>query len=400
MNAMAMREPPFRLAVVADYREEGWPSMDLTAEMFLRHTGANEAEAVCPPFRRRLTRLPLLGRTHWARNADRLLNRLRDYPRHLARQVYNFDLFHICDHSYAQLVHVLPADRTGVFLHDLDTFACLLDPARCRRPRWFRAMSRHILRGLQKAAVVFHATHFIREEIERLGLLDMNRLARVPLGVATEFTSDSPDSAFDGDLLRQTVGDAPFLLHVGSCVPRKRIDVLLEVFAAVRERFPRLQLVQIGGHWTPAQLRQAQRLRIADAVRQISDVAREVIAAFYRRAACILQTSESEGFGLPVIEALACGGIVVASDIPALREAAGQAALYCPVGDVSAWSELVLRVLHDSSNAPPLGVRLARAARYSWDAHTLTILQSYWRLLQRRLSPGSHLLEEPCELSI
>ena len=70
-----------RLAVVADYPEEGWPSMDLAAEMLLSEApraGGPRAERVCPAFRRRLGRLPWLGRRRLAVNADRLLNRFLD----------------------------------------------------------------------------------------------------------------------------------------------------------------------------------------------------------------------------------------------------------------------------------------------------------------------------------
>src|SRR5262249_46580552 len=119
-----------RLAILADYPEEGWPSMDLFAEVLLRQgaaAGPLRVERVCPPFRRRFTRLPVLGRRGIAFNADRLLNRFCDYPRQMRRQRSAFDFFHLCDHSYAQLLHELPPDRTGVFCHDLDTFRCLLE---------------------------------------------------------------------------------------------------------------------------------------------------------------------------------------------------------------------------------------------------------------------------------
>src|SRR4051794_14813358 len=93
---------PFRVAVVCDYPEEGWPSMDLTAAMVLDHlalghAGTVEAERVEPPFRRRLTRWPVVGRLGAARNADRLLNRFVDYPRALTRVVRGgrFDVYHL-----------------------------------------------------------------------------------------------------------------------------------------------------------------------------------------------------------------------------------------------------------------------------------------------------------------
>ena len=139
---------PLRLAVLGDYLEENWRSMNLCAEML---TGCLEKETVAakrlwPPFHHRATRLPWLGRGHLARNIDRSLNRLWDYPPLLKAHCKGFDCFHVVDHSYSQLVHQLPAERTGVFCHDLDTFRCLLQPDKERRPRWFRAMTAHILR--------------------------------------------------------------------------------------------------------------------------------------------------------------------------------------------------------------------------------------------------------------
>ena len=112
---------------------------------------------------------------------------------------------------------------------------------------------------------------------------------------------------------------------------------------------------------------------------QVRGIQPAQLAELYRRAAVILQPSEAEGFGLPVIEALACGAIVVASDIPVLREVGGDAVIYCPVGDVGAWVRgscaCIRWVLR-----PQLPERLACAARYSWVAHARTIADAYLRL--------------------
>jgi glycosyltransferase involved in cell wall biosynthesis len=165
------------------------------------------------------------------------------------------------------------------------------------------------------------------------------------------------------------------LLHVGSCIPRKRIDVLLEVFAAVRK--PGMNLVQIGGEWTSAQRAQIDRLNLTDVVDQKRGLSRSQIADFYRSAAVVLQPSDAEGFGLPVVEALACGARVVASDIPVLHEVGGDAALYCPVGDVDAWADTVSKLLAGQELAPPLEERLAQAARFSWAEHARVIADAY-----------------------
>jgi glycosyltransferase involved in cell wall biosynthesis len=360
--------------------------MDLAAEMLHRqvvmgHAAELRAERVCPPFQRRVGRLPFVGTRGAAVNADRLANRFWDYPGHLRRRRDEFDLFHVVDHSYAQLVHALPGERTGVFCHDLDTFHCLLEPRREPRPRWFRAVARRILRGLQKAALVFHSTKQVRSEIERHGLIDPARLVHAPYGVSPEFTPEAPEH----DALPAPVaalGGGPFLLHVGSCVARKRIDVLLEVFAAVRPRFPALRLVKVGSDWSPDQRLRIDRLGLGPHIVSLHGLERRALAALYRAAAVVLLPSEAEGFGLPVIEALACGSILVVSDLPALREVGGPAAVPCPVGDTATWAETVGRLLADPSAAPGLTVRLAQARRFSWANHARIIIAAYQRLLE------------------
>src|SRR5687768_15758715 len=111
--------PTPRLAVICDYPEEGWTSMDLVAEMLLRelrrgHAGAFQAVEICPPFFRLATRIPAFRSTKTSLNIDRILNRWRCYPRALRRLASDCEWHHVCDHSYAHLIHELPAGRSGV----------------------------------------------------------------------------------------------------------------------------------------------------------------------------------------------------------------------------------------------------------------------------------------------
>jgi glycosyltransferase involved in cell wall biosynthesis len=373
------------LAVITDFLEEGWPSMDLLGDMLcqqlaLHHVADLDAEQVCPPYHRRAGRLPLVGSRRISVNVDRLINRTWDYPRFLRKNRNRFDLFHIVDHSYSQLVHNLPAERTGVHCHDLDTFRCLLDPSRDPRPRWFRALASRALRGFQKASLIFYSTLQVRQEIEGHGLIDSRRFVFAPPGVSAEFTAVREEIEPLPPQVK-TLAGAPFLLHVGSCIPRKRIDILLESFAELRKVEPGLRLVKVGVDWSSEQRSQIDRLELAPYIVPLKGLSRGQIAALYRAAAFVLQPSESEGFGLPVIEALACGSIVIASDLPVLREVAGAGAVYCAVGDVSAWVATIAGLLTHPETAPPIALRAALASQYTWTNQARAIVEAYRRLM-------------------
>lgn len=393
-----------RVAVLCDYPEEHWPSMDLTAEMVLSHLASGHsaefsASRVCPPFRHRLSRLPVLGRRGAARNADRLLNRMVDYPRALGRisRRGEYDLFHLVDHSYSQLLHILPPGRAVVTCHDLDTFRCLLEPDAEPRPRWFLAMARRILDGLRKAAAVACDSAATRDGLLAHGIISADRLHVVHLGTHPECSpfADPPADAEAARLLGPADPSAPpDLLHVGSNIPRKRVDVLLSVFACVLRSTPGARLVKVGGAFPPELQRLAHDLGVADSVVTLpffspqSSRDRSILAAVYRRASLVLQPSEAEGFGLPAAEALACGTPLLVSDIPVLREVAGDAAVYRTVGDVPSWTEAAVSLLDERRRSDPsyLSRRasgLDRARLYSWTAHADRLSSIYRDVLSR-----------------
>src|SRR5579859_1190917 len=111
----APRSP--RLALICDFLEEGWPSMDLFGDMLFErfsaeHARSIEVELLRPALHSRFSKISGVGRSGALWNADRLLNRFHDYPLWLKKRAAHFDLFHLVDHSYSQLILDLPADRT------------------------------------------------------------------------------------------------------------------------------------------------------------------------------------------------------------------------------------------------------------------------------------------------
>jgi len=380
-----------RIAIIADYLEEGWPSMDLVADMLFdrlqrEHAGTVEASLVRPVMRRRVGRLAGGGRLPWLPNLDRVANRLWDYPRILSGFNGRFDLYHIVDHSYAQLVHRLPCERTIVTCHDLDTFRSVLDPAAERRSPLFRAMTRHILEGLRKAGHIACDSHATRDALVAKAGIAEERTTVVPNGPHPSCSPrGEPSAELDATRLLGPRGKIADVLHVGSTIPRKRIDVLLRVFAALRRTHPHTRLVRVGGPFTAAQQALVRDLGLGDAIVVLPMLDRSTLAAVYRRSAVLLMPSEREGFGLPVLEALACGTPVVASDVEALREVGGFAVTYCPVEDVDAWSRTAARLLDERASNPAQwtlrrdsGIR--RAAAFSWSRYASDVVSIYSRI--------------------
>ena len=243
---------------------------------------AIEPTLIRPPLRRRADAVAAAAATDAGPSAlDRIANRLWDYPRSSRGLAGRFDLFHIVDHSYAQLVHALPPGRTLVTCHDLDTFRSVLEPELEPRSAMFRAMTRRILDGLRKAGHVACDSDATRDALVARAGIAAERTTVVPNGPHPSCTPDRRAG-------RRRRGRAPAraarrivdLLHVGSTIARKRIDVLLRVFARCVRRHRQLRLMRVGGPFTAEQ----RRSRASSGSATRSSSCRRSIARRWRRS--------------------------------------------------------------------------------------------------------------------
>lgn len=318
----------------------------------------------------------------------RLFNRFAVYPSWILRNRDRFDLFHITDHSYSHLIHNLPKDRCIVTCHDLDTFKCLLEPHLEPRSMAFRAMTRYILDGFRSAHRVICVSSATRDQILHYALVPPDRLAVIPNGVDPAF-SPAPDPESDAQIaamLEPGANGGIEILQVGSALKRKRIDLLLEVFAALRSRLPGARLVRAGGRMSNELRARAEQLGIAGAIIELPMLDQPVLAAAYRRATCVLLPSDSEGFGLPVLEAMACGTPVIVSDLAVLREVGGGAAYYCPVGDIDAWVDTIVRVAARCAERGQIASDqrkqlIEQASKFSWTENASRTADIYREML-------------------
>jgi glycosyltransferase involved in cell wall biosynthesis len=386
-----------RVAVIADFLEEGWPSMDLVAEMLMdrlrrEHAATIEATLVRPALKARLSRV---SRHRLASGLDRIAGRMWDYPRVVTGLAADFDLFHVVDHSYSQLIHELPGECTIVTCHDLDTFRSVLQPQSEPRGIAFRAMTRRIMDGMRKAGHVVCDSSATRDQLVRYAGIADSKTSVVHNGphpsctIAAEPAADWEAARLLDGRRSAIVSEASpppvtNILHVGSTIERKRIDVLLRVVAAIRRREPAVRLVRVGGAFTAAQAASLRDLGLDDSV-VVPFIDRATLAAIYRRSALLLMPSEREGFGLPVVESLMCGTPVVASGIAALREVGGEAVTYCEVDDVDGWERTVCALLDERRRRPEEWARrraagVARAESFSWSRYAAEIVDRYHQM--------------------
>ncbi len=176
-----------------------------------------------------------------------------------------------------------------------------------------------------------------------------------------------------------------YILYVGTLHPRKNLTRLVEAYALLRQQPPphgEWPLLVLAGKrgWMYGRL--AGHVRELGLEREVifpGYVAQADLAALYTGAACFVMPSLYEGFGLPLLEAMACGVPVVAADASSLPEVAGDAALLVAPTDVAAWAAALARVLVDAPLQRELVARgLERAARFSWQrcaCETLAVLE-------------------------
>lgn len=196
------------------------------------------------------------------------------------------------------------------------------------------------------------------------------RIAVARNGVDAHF-SDAPDAAAAERTRRRFAEGRRYILYLGTLEPRKDVETLVGACERlwVRRR-SRPDLVLAGGAgWKSLPLhRRIAHSAFRDKIHVAGYASRSVALDLYRAADVFVYPSLAEGFGLPVVEAMACGTPVVASDIEALREVGGDAAIFVPPGDVATFAREIERVLDDDATREALcEAGPQRAARFTWE---------------------------------
>ncbi|HSQ55611.1 MAG TPA: glycosyltransferase family 1 protein [Gemmata sp.] len=291
---------------------------------------------------------------------------------HAVARLGRFDLYH-----EPNLVPFRVPVPTVVTVHDLSVILF---------PHWHPAdrvkrYEQAFARGLAAAAHIVVDTDAVRGEALKVLGLAPDRVTTVHCGIREDFRPQSPAAI---TAVRERLGLPPrYLLYVGTIEPRKNLTTLLRAFcdlpAALRDSCPLI----LGGAWgwksePERELFEAEARHRG--VRYLGYVADEDLPGLYAGAEALFYPSHYEGFGLPPVEMMACGGAAVVSTADSVREVVGTNALILEPGDLAGWRDAMRRTIADREFLSPYRRgALAQAAVFNWEnaaRQTFAIYQS------------------------
>jgi glycosyltransferase involved in cell wall biosynthesis len=247
-------------------------------------------------------------------------------------------------------------------------------------PRKYALYMRWLIRrAARHADRVITDSENVRGEILRILRTDPHRVTAIALGVSPRFQPASPQAV---RALREDLGlEHPYLLSLGNLEPRKNLRGLLKAFRLVRDRHPGpLELVIAGRFaWLSRPLiADLANSVLRDSIRTTGFVSAEKLPALYSGAEAFVFPTFGEGFGLPVLEAMACGSPVVASGVSSILEVAGNAAVLVDPHSPESIAQGIQTVLGAGADRESIVRRgLEHARRFSWEKTARETLAVY-----------------------
>ena len=281
-------------------------------------------------------------------------------------------------HSPAFVTPLLSSLPAVVTVHDLSFV---------RFPHLFRPANRLYLRTMTRLAVyrarqVIAVSNHAADETARLLGVARDRVQTVYHGIDPRFHPYPQETVDEFRAARHL--PPRFLLYLGTLEPRKNLVRLVEAFAALREPGIKLILAGAKGWYYETLFARVEQLELQDKVLFPGYVPPDELPLWYNGATAFVFPSLYEGFGMPVLEAQACGTPVITSDSSALPEAAGDGALLVDPEDVKAITAALHRILTDADLRATLRQRgLAHAARFTWQRTAAETVAVYRQALSR-----------------
>jgi alpha-1,3-rhamnosyl/mannosyltransferase len=315
-------------------------------------------------------------------------SRAREYLRQCDRFLAARHLQLVCNRGRYDLYHEpnlipLPIDRpTIATLHDLSVLV---------KPEWHPAdrvayYEKYLRRGVRNCVHFLAISESGRQEVIKTLGIPPERVTRTYMGVRPNL-GPLPRNEVSAALQRFGL-PTQFLLYLGTVEPRKNVLRLLQAYcslpASLRERWPLLVVGRWG--WSSSDVADYyEREAKHRGVRQLGYVAEESLALLYNGARALVFPSYYEGFGMPPIEMMACGGAVLASTADAVAEVVGKKAHLVAPEDTDGWRDAMQRVLTDDDWHRSLCEGVTTwAAQFTWENCAADTLQVYRQVCSNR----------------
>jgi alpha-1,3-rhamnosyl/mannosyltransferase len=312
----------------------------------------------------------------WPRAIRARIERRLGYEAELGRGLAAFDVFHATNHIFPYRVR---ATRSVVTIHDM---TLLLFPEWHPADR-LAAMVPAFEPAVRRADHVITPSASTRQDVLKLLPVEPERVSVIPEGVASMFRP-RPAAEVEAALRPLRLRAGEYVLFVGTLEPRKNLERLLGAMELVAPDVG--PLVLAGGHgWNDIPIRRAaEGLARAGRIRSLGYVPAGLRPALLTGARAFVYPSLYEGFGLPPLEAMACGTPVLTSGVASLPEVVGDAALVVNPEDVEALAASLTRIWHDDLLRADLRARgFAQASQFTWERTARLTLEIYRTVLDR-----------------
>lgn len=360
-----------KISIFPDYPEELWPSMQTYQKNLIGElTKPNQQIKV----KTVLNFAKLSKKIGHSNLKTRLFFRFGLNP--LLAPFQQGDINHILDQTYGHLVFFLNPDKTVVTCHDLNPLKFVW------QRQWKEKIKKELyllsLKGMTRATRIIAVSQATKSDIVRLLGYPEERIVVIPEGVNEIFCPVKTEKAYQS-ISKYKLPDK-FLLYVGHSGEYKNLKTALRVFALLIKdpSFADFCFIKIGEDFSDKQKKLIKKLGIVDKIKRLSSIPEKDLVLIYNKAACLLHLSLMEGFGLTILEAMACGCPVICSDIPSLRElTAGKVPLVEP-DDMAAVLRLLKKILKDKNfREKAVSNGLSQAKKFTWKKTAQKTLKVY-----------------------
>ena len=354
-----------------DLKEENWPSMNRYADQLVRKLKTDEF--VVP--RQDITPSEAFNLYY---------TRYLYYPFKARGQ--QGDINHVVDHSYGHLLYALDPKKTVVTCHDLNPLK--------HEESWLNLQLFKVsVGGLKRAVKIISDSEATKKDLIKFLKISLDKIKVIPLGVEEKFRVIEDRGELDRVRRKFNLPhDRKIILHVGGSGYHKNIEGIISAISKIKyqmgaslsissrgSKLSNIFFIKIGSGFTDGQKGLIRKLNLEDSVKFLGAVSEEDLVVLYNIADVFVFPSFYEGFGLPVLEAMACGTPVVTSNVSSMPEVAGDAALLVDPFDIDSVASGIGRVINSNTAQYQSWVQkgLEQVKRFTWQKTAEETLKVY-----------------------